>query len=329
MPRRAQIALDRAHTAHNYAPLPVVIAEAEGAWVTDVEGRRYLDCLAAYSAVNFGHRHPVILEAARRQLDRVTLISRAFYSDQLGTFAAELAALCGKDMVLPMNTGAEAVESGIKVARKWAHDVKGSRNPNIVVAAGNFHGRTTTIISFSDDPDARGGFGPYTPGFRTVPYGDAEAVAAAIDDDTVAVLVEPIQGEAGVLVPPADYLPRLRELCTRAASAADLRRDPVRAGAHRTHLRERPRRGGAGPLPAGQGARRRRRAGLGGGRATPTCSGCCTRASTARPSAATRWPRPSGPAWSGCSQTGEYQAALGRARCASARAAAASWSGTA
>ena len=192
----------------------MVIAEAEGAWVTDVEGRRYLDCLAAYSAVNFGHRHPVILEAARRQLDRVTLISRAFYSDQLGTFTAELAALCGKDMVLPMNTGAEAVESGIKVARKWAHDVKGSRNPNIIVAAGNFHGRTTTIISFSDDPDARGGFGPYTPGFRMVPYGDAEAVAAAIDDDTAAVLIEPIQGEAGILVPPADYLPRLRELCT-------------------------------------------------------------------------------------------------------------------
>ncbi len=208
------IALTEEHTAHNYAPLPVVIAEAEGAWLTDVEGRRYLDCLAAYSAVNFGHRHPVILDAARRQLERVTLISRAFYSDQLGTFTSELAGLCGKDMVLPMNTGAEAVESGIKVARKWAHDVKGSRSPNIIVAAGNFHGRTTTIISFSDDPDARGGFGPYTPGFRIVPYGDAEAVAAAIDADTAAVLIEPIQGEAGILVPPGDYLPRLRELCT-------------------------------------------------------------------------------------------------------------------
>ena len=151
-----QIALTERHAAHNYAPLPVVIAEADGAWLTDVEGNRYLDCLAAYSAVNFGHRHPVILDAARRQLERVTLISRAFYSDQLGTFCAELAALCGKEMVLPMNTGAEAVESGIKVARKWAHDVKGSTNPNIIVAAGNFHGRTTTIISFSDDPDAAG-----------------------------------------------------------------------------------------------------------------------------------------------------------------------------
>lgn len=210
-----QIALTEQYAAHNYAPLPVVIAEAEGAWVTDVEGRRYLDCLAAYSAVNFGHRHPAIVDAARRQLDRVTLISRAFYSDQLGTFCAELADLCGKDMVLPMNTGAEAVESGIKVARKWAHDVKGTSNPNIVVAAGNFHGRTTTIVSFSDDPDARGGFGPYTPGFRIVPYGDVAAVAAAIDADTAAVLIEPIQGEAGILVPPADYLPGLRELCTR------------------------------------------------------------------------------------------------------------------
>ncbi len=210
----------------------MVIAEAEGAWVTDVEGRRYLDCLAAYSAVNFGHRHPVVVEAARRQLDRVTLVSRAFYSDQLGTFSAELAALCGKEMVLPMNTGAEAVESGIKVARKWGRDVKGIRNPNIVVAAGNFHGRTTTIISFSDDPEARAGFGPYTPGFRTVPYGDADAVAAAVDDDTVAVLVEPIQGEAGVVVPPADYLPRLRALCTRASVL--LVCDEIQSGLGRT-----------------------------------------------------------------------------------------------
>ena len=209
-----EIALTEEHAAHNYAPLPIVIAEAEGAWVTDVEGRRYLDCLAAYSAVNFGHGHPDILDAARRQLDRVTLVSRAFYSDQLGTFCAELSALCGKDMVLPMNTGAEAVESGIKVARKWGHDVKGVTNPNIIVAAGNFHGRTTTIISFSDDPDARGGYGPYTPGFRTVPYADADAVAAAVDENTVAVLIEPIQGEAGIIVPPSDYLPRLREICT-------------------------------------------------------------------------------------------------------------------
>ncbi len=211
---RHEIEQTEQYAAHNYAPLPVVVATASGAWVTDVDGRRYLDCLAAYSAVNFGHGNPEILDAARRQLDRVTLVSRAFYSDQLGTFCAELAALCGKEMVLPMNTGAEAVESGIKVARKWGHDVRGVENPNIVVAAGNFHGRTTTIISFSDDPDARDGYGPYTPGFRTVPYGDAAATAAAIDENTVAVLVEPIQGEAGIIVPPADYLPRLRQLCT-------------------------------------------------------------------------------------------------------------------
>lgn len=209
----AEIALEDAHVAHNYHPLPVVIAEADGAWVTDVEGRRYLDCLAAYSAVNFGHRNPTVVAAAKAQLDRVTLVSRAFHSDQLGTFATELCALAGKDMMLPMNTGAEAVESGIKVARKWGHDVKGIAEPSIVVAAGNFHGRTISIISFSDDPDARTGFGPYTPGFRAVPYGDVAAVRAACDETTVAVLVEPIQGEGGVVIPPADYLPGLRELC--------------------------------------------------------------------------------------------------------------------
>ena len=203
------------HLAHNYHPLPVVISSGEGAWVTDVDGRRYLDCLAAYSAVNFGHRHPEIIDAALAQLGRVTLTSRAFHSDQLGPFAAGLADLCGKDMVLPMNTGAEAVESGIKVARKWGHDVRGIAEPEIIVAGGNFHGRTITVISFSDDPDARDGFGPYTPGFVTVPYGDVAAVAAAVTDRTVAVLVEPIQGEAGVIVPPADYLPGLRELCDR------------------------------------------------------------------------------------------------------------------
>jgi ornithine--oxo-acid transaminase len=210
-----EIALEDAHVAHNYHPLPVVIAEAEGAWVTDVTGRRYLDCLAAYSAVNFGHRNPTVVRAAKEQLDRVTLVSRAFHSDQLGTFAAELCALSGKDMMLPMNTGAEAVESGIKVARKWGHDVRGIENPSIVVAAGNFHGRTISIISFSDDPDARAGFGPYTPGFRTVPYGDVAAVEAACDESTVAVLVEPIQGEGGVVIPPTDYLPGLRALCDR------------------------------------------------------------------------------------------------------------------
>ncbi len=214
--RQAQaIALEDEHAAHNYHPLPVVVAEGVGAWVTDIDGRRYLDCLAAYSAVNFGHSNPLLLDAARAQLERITLTSRAFHNDQLGPFVAELAALAGKDLVLPMNTGAEAVESAIKVARAWGYRVKGVADgrANIIVMAGNFHGRTTTIVSFSDDPDARDGFGPYTPGFRTVPYGDADAVAAAIDADTVAVLVEPIQGEAGIIVPPAEFLPALRALC--------------------------------------------------------------------------------------------------------------------
>jgi ornithine--oxo-acid transaminase len=210
------IAVDEHYVAHNYSPLPVVAATAEGAWITDVEGRRYLDCLAAYSAVNFGHRNPEIIATAHAQLDTVTLVSRAFHSDRLGPFCQALAELCGKDMVLPMNSGAEAVESGIKVARKWGTDVKGvpAGRGNIVVAHNNFHGRTTTIISFSDDDTARRGFGPYTPGFRSVPFGDADALAAAIDDDTVAVLIEPIQGEAGIIVPADDYLPRVRALCT-------------------------------------------------------------------------------------------------------------------
>jgi ornithine--oxo-acid transaminase len=204
------------YTAHNYHPLPVVIAEAEGAWVTDVDGRRYLDCLAGYSALNFGHRHPVLLEAARTQLERVTLTSRAFLHDQFGPFCHELADLCRTDLVLPMNTGAEAVETAIKVARKWGYRVKGvpADRASIVVAADNFHGRTVTIVSFSTDPAAKEEFGPYTPGFRVVPYGDLEAMRAAIDDTTVAVLIEPIQGEAGVIVPPAGYLSGVRALCT-------------------------------------------------------------------------------------------------------------------
>ncbi|MFI5509241.1 ornithine--oxo-acid transaminase [Mycobacterium sp. NPDC051804] len=212
----AAIAVDNRYVAHNYSPLPVVAASADGVWVTDVEGRRYLDCLAAYSAVNFGHRNPEITAVAHAQLDNLTLVSRAFHSDRLGPFCEALAELCGKDMVLPMNSGAEAVESGIKVARKWGTDVKGvpAGRSNIVVAHNNFHGRTTTIISFSDDETARRGFGPYTPGFRAVPFGDADALAAAIDENTVAVLLEPIQGEAGIVVPPRDFLPRVRALCT-------------------------------------------------------------------------------------------------------------------
>ena len=210
------LALTEAHAAHNYHPLPVVISEADGVWVTDVEGNRYLDMLAAYSALNFGHRHPRLIQAAKHQLDRVTLTSRAFHNDLFGPFCEQLAELCGKDMVLTMNTGAEAVETAIKVARRWGYDVKGVApdRANIVVAGGNFHGRTVTIVSFSDDPSARGGFGPFTPGFRVVPYGDIDALRAAIDDDTVAFLVEPIQGEAGIIVPPEGYLRAARELCT-------------------------------------------------------------------------------------------------------------------
>jgi ornithine--oxo-acid transaminase len=181
-----------------------------------VHGRRYLDCLSAFSAMNFGHRNPRLLAAARAQLDRVTLVSRAFDHDQFGPFCTELAGLIGKQMVLPMNTGAEAVESAIKVARKWGYRVKGVPDglANIVVAAGNFHGRTTTIVSFSDDTAARADFGPYTPGFRAVPFGDAAALATAMDQHTVAVLLEPIQGESGVILPPPGYLAAVRELCT-------------------------------------------------------------------------------------------------------------------
>ncbi|MFD4728807.1 ornithine--oxo-acid transaminase [Streptomyces seoulensis] len=203
--------------AHNYHPLPVVVARAEGAWVEDVEGRRYLDMLAGYSALNFGHRHPALIQAAHDQLDRLTLTSRAFHNDRLAEFAERLAALTGLDMVLPMNTGAEAVESGIKVARKWAYDVKGvpDGQATIVVAADNFHGRTTTIVSFSTDESARAGFGPFTPGFRIVPYNDLAALEEAVDETTAAVLIEPIQGEAGVIIPDAGYLTGVRELTRR------------------------------------------------------------------------------------------------------------------
>jgi ornithine--oxo-acid transaminase len=228
------LALVDAHVAHNYAPLPVVAARGSGAWVTDVAGDRYLDCLAAYSALNFGHSHPELLATARDQLERLTLISRAFHHDELGPFAAELAALVGKEMVLPMNTGAEAVETGIKVARKWGYEVKGVApdRAKIVVMAGNFHGRTTTIVGFSDDPEARDGFGPFTPGFVTVPYGDADAVARAVDGDTVAVLLEPIQGEAGVIVPPPEFLPAVRRICS--AQDVLLVADEVQSGLGRT-----------------------------------------------------------------------------------------------
>ena len=223
-----------AHVARNYAPLPVEIATGEGAWVTGVDGRRYLDMLAGYSALNFGHRHPRLVAAAEEQLGRITLTSRAFDNDRLEPFAAALARLCGKDLVLPMNTGAEAVETGIKLARAWGYRVKGvaSGRAKIIVADGNFHGRTTTIVGFSNDPDARGDFEPFAPGFESVPFGDAEALAAAIDDDTVAVLIEPIQGEAGIIIPPADYLPRVRAM-TRERNVLFIA-DEIQSGLGRT-----------------------------------------------------------------------------------------------
>ncbi|HLN76389.1 MAG TPA: ornithine--oxo-acid transaminase [Nocardioidaceae bacterium] len=211
------IELTERWAAHNYQPLPVVIDAAEGAWVTDVEGNRFLDCLAGYSALSFGHGNRRLLAVAHEQLDRLTLTSRAFYNDQLGLFARDLAALAGKEMILPMNTGAEAVETAIKVSRRWGYEVKGvpEETASIVVMEGNFHGRTTTIISFSTDELARRHYGPYTPGFRVVKYGDVAAVGNAIDETTVAVLLEPIQGEAGVIIPPDGYLREVRELCDR------------------------------------------------------------------------------------------------------------------
>jgi ornithine--oxo-acid transaminase len=230
-------ALSEAHSAHNYHPLPVVIAEAEGAWVTDVNGRTYLDMLAAYSALNFGHRHPRLVAAACRQLERVSLVSRAFDHDQFGPFCAELAELAGMEMVLPMNSGAEAVETGIKTARKWAYEVKGVPADQAVIIAfeGNFHGRTTTIVSFSSDEDARGSYGPYMPGFRLVPYGDLGALAAAMEDvgsACAAVLIEPIQGEAGVIVPPPGFLAGVRKLCTD--HGALMIADEIQSGLGRT-----------------------------------------------------------------------------------------------
>jgi ornithine--oxo-acid transaminase len=209
------VELDERWSTHNYHPLPVVIAEGDGAWVTDVDGNRYLDFLSGYSALNFGHRHPALVAAAVEQLGRVTLTSRAFHHDQFGLFCRELAELTGTDLVLPMNSGAEAVESAIKVARKWAYQVKGvpAGAAQIVVAGSNFHGRTTTIVSFSTDDTARADFGPFTPGFTVVEYGDLAAMADAITDTTAAVLIEPIQGEAGVVVPPAGYLAGIRRLC--------------------------------------------------------------------------------------------------------------------
>ncbi|UXY29443.1 ornithine--oxo-acid transaminase [Streptomyces sp. HUAS TT20] len=230
----ALIAAADAHSAHNYHPLPVVVATADGAWMTDVEGRRYLDLLAGYSALNFGHGHPRLLAAAKAQLERVTLTSRAFHHDRFAAFCTELAQLCGMDMVLPMNTGVEAVETAVKTARKWGYRLKGvpAEMAKIVVAGGNFHGRTTTVISFSTDPEARADFGPYTPGFEIVPYGDLTAMREALTENTAAVLLEPIQGESGVIVPPEGYLPAVREL-TRERNVLFIA-DEIQSGLGRT-----------------------------------------------------------------------------------------------
>ena len=230
----AHIELTEAYAAHNYHPLRVVLSTGEGAWVTDVQGHRYLDCLAGYSALNFGHSHPRLVARAQEQIGRLTLTSRAFYNDQLGPFARDLAQLTGKDMILPMNSGAEAVETAIKVARKWGYLVKGvpENQATIVAMEGNFHGRTTTIVSFSTDAVATAHYAPYTPGFRLVPYGDLAALEAAIDDSTVAVLLEPIQGESGVIIPPEGYLQQVRTLCN--STGVLMMADEIQSGLART-----------------------------------------------------------------------------------------------
>jgi ornithine--oxo-acid transaminase len=232
--RTDYLALEAEYGARNYKPLDVVITRGEGVYVWDVDGRRYLDCLSAYSAVNQGHCHPKILAAMVEQAGRLTLTSRAFRNDQLGLFYEEVCALTGSHSVLPMNTGVEAVESALKVARKWGYQVKGvpADRAEIIVCADNFHGRTLTVIGFSTDPVSRADFGPFGPGFKVVPYGDAQALAAAITDNTVAFLVEPIQGEAGVIIPPAGYLRAARDLCTRHDVVLIL--DEVQTGLGRT-----------------------------------------------------------------------------------------------
>ncbi len=223
--------------AHNYHPLPVVITKAQGVWVHDVEGKKYLDCLAAYSAVNQGHCHPRLVEVLKHQAERCALTSRAFHNDQLGAFCEDLAKFCGKEAVLPMNTGAEAVETAIKLARRWGYDVKGipEDQAEIIVCDGNFHGRTTTIVGFSSEDAYRRAFGPFTPGFIRIPYGDLEALKGALSERTCAFLVEPIQGEAGVVVPPAGFLKEARRLCTEHQTL--LVADEIQSGFGRTGTR--------------------------------------------------------------------------------------------
>ena len=222
------------YSAHNYHPLPVVLERGEGSWVWDVEGNRYLDMLSSYSAVNQGHRHPAIIAAAREQLDRLTLTSRAFHNDRMGPFLRELCEASGFDAALPMNTGAEAVETAIKMVRKWGYEVKGvpDDQAEIIVCEDNFHGRTTTIVGFSSEDQYREGFGPFTPGFTLIPYGDLDALRAAIGPNTVGFLVEPIQGEAGVIVPPDGYMRQAAEVCR--ANGVALVADEIQTGLGRT-----------------------------------------------------------------------------------------------
>ena len=229
-----RIAFEGRFGAHNYHPLPIMLERGEGVWLWDVEGRRYLDLMSAYSAVSHGHTHPRLLQALTEQAGKLAITSRAFYSDKLGPFLAKLCEVSGLDRALPMNTGAEAVETAIKAARRWGYRIKQipKDRAEIIVASGNFHGRTTTIVSFSSNEDYRDGFGPLTPGFITVPFGDAAALAAAITPHTCAVLLEPIQGEAGIVVPPAGYLRAVREACDREAVLLII--DEIQSGLGRT-----------------------------------------------------------------------------------------------
>ena len=303
------IALADRHTAHNYHPLPVVVSEAEGAWVTDVEGKRYLDMLSAYSALNFGHRHPDLISAAKAQLDLLTLTSRAFHHDRLGPFCQELAALCAMDMVLPMNSGAEAVETALKTARRWGYDAKGvpEGRAKIVVCDGNFHGRTITIVGFSSDPSATPGFGPFTPGFVSVPFGDAAALATALDDPTSsAFLVEPIQGEAGVVSRPTATCARCGGCAPSATSSCVA--DEIQTGLGRTGTTFACDHEGVKPdvyilgKALGGGSSRSPRSSR-----VPTCWACSDRASTGARSGVTRSPVRSGWRCSRSCGRGEYQ----------------------
>jgi ornithine--oxo-acid transaminase len=233
---RTQELLDEANTwsAYNYKPLPVVLERGEGAWVWDVDGRKYLDMLAAYSALNQGHRHPHILQAVRDQMEKITLTSRAFHNDQMGVFLKELCEAAGYEKALPMNTGAEAVETAIKMVRKWGYQKKGvpADKAEIIVCSGNFHGRTTTIVGFSSDDQYKEGFGPFTPGFREVPYGDVDAFREAVGPNTVGFLFEPIQGEGGVIVPPEGYLRETHAICQEKGIA--FMADEIQTGLGRT-----------------------------------------------------------------------------------------------